>query len=306
MNLAFFGTGELARPYLNALARRDDVRIVAVCDPDPRAAEAVAAGWGARVFPHYEPMLEESAPAALWVCVPPRLQGGVLERAVALGVPFFVEPPGAPDDATARRLARRIAEANLVAAVGYSARYVDVIREAKEYLGINAVPLTLGWWLTGPAEPDQPAAGLLWGEACRLIDMVRYFSGEVAAVCAAAPSAEALTCTLRLANGTTATLACAAYELAEPRVELELLGEGWYFRFLEALTVLRLAEKDKTTIIRQMNAPHAEHAAAFLEAVRSGDPSAVACPYADACVTMHVCQAILDASREGRWVDLPS
>ena len=45
--------------------------VLAVCDPDPRVAEQAAAGWGARVFPHYAPLLRDETPDALFVCVPP-------------------------------------------------------------------------------------------------------------------------------------------------------------------------------------------------------------------------------------------
>src|SRR5260370_26760836 len=94
-NVAFYGAGDLAHPSLDALAGRADVRVVAVCDLDRRAAEQTAAGWGARVFLSSEAMLDEAGPDALWVCVPPRLQGDVLLRAAERGIPFFVVPPGA-------------------------------------------------------------------------------------------------------------------------------------------------------------------------------------------------------------------
>src|SRR4051812_39587564 len=101
LSAAFYGTGERAQPYLRALARRADVRVTAVCDPDRRAAEAVAAGWGAGVFASGEAMLREARPDVLWACAPPHRLGDVLLRAVEQGVPFFVEPPGAPDYAAA-------------------------------------------------------------------------------------------------------------------------------------------------------------------------------------------------------------
>jgi len=37
LSAAFCGAGERAQPYLRALARRPDVRVTAVCDPDRRA-----------------------------------------------------------------------------------------------------------------------------------------------------------------------------------------------------------------------------------------------------------------------------
>src|SRR5262249_11673179 len=142
-NLAFYGAGERARPYLDALARRSDVAITAVCDLDRRAAEQTAAGWGASVFLSDEALLEKARPGALWVCVPPHLQGDVLLRSAERSTPFFVDAPGAVDFRRARLYGQRIREARLVTAVGFSSRYVDVVQEAREYLGAHSIPLAL-------------------------------------------------------------------------------------------------------------------------------------------------------------------
>src|SRR5205085_6242864 len=113
---------------------RSDVKVAAVCDLDRRAAEQSAAGWGAQVFLSYQAMLDQVNPQALWVCVPPHLQGDVLVRAAERNIPFFVEPPGAIDYERARLCGKYIAKGNLVTAVGFATRYTDVVREAREYV----------------------------------------------------------------------------------------------------------------------------------------------------------------------------
>src|SRR5437763_2651509 len=163
--IAFHGAGEQARPYLDVLARRSDVQLAGVCDPDRRAAEQIAAGWSARVFLNVESLLQESCPDALWVCLPPADQGDVLLRAAERRIPFFVIPPGAASHERAVQLARLVKEARLVTAVGFPTACTDVAREAREYVGNNVVPLALGWWLR-PAREEAAAGGLLWNEAC--------------------------------------------------------------------------------------------------------------------------------------------
>jgi len=115
MKIAFFGVGGPAQPYLDALARRSDATVTAVCDPDRRAAEQTAAGWGARVFPDPAAMLAEAQPEAVWICGLPRLQPAVVRKAVELRVPFLLTPPGAADFATAEECARLASAAKLVA-----------------------------------------------------------------------------------------------------------------------------------------------------------------------------------------------
>jgi predicted dehydrogenase len=313
LTAAFYGAGERAQPYLRALARRADVRVTAVCDRDRRAAEAVAAGWGAGVFLNPEAMLREARPDVLWVCVPPQLQGDVLLRAADEGIPFFVEPPGAADHARARQYGRRVSEARLVTAVGFATRYTDVLAEAREYLGAKALPLALGWWLRPTAEEDGPttAAGLLWGEASGLVDALRFFGGDVTRVHAlsAGASGGGLVVQLELVAGGVGVLTCTAYPRPDPRAELELLGEGWTLGFAAptegaapALATLRLVERDRTTTLRRLNDPAADHSAAFLEAVAARKPDAVPTGYAEALRTLAVCEAAAVSAREGRPV----
>src|SRR5262245_26549592 len=182
LKIAFYGAGPRAQPYLQALARQPAVRVTAVCDVDRRAAEQVAAGWEARVFLSYEAMLEEARPDALWICVAPHLQGDVLLRAAERGIPFFVEPPGAVDFERARQYAQLVARANLVTAVGFLSRFTDVVREAREYLGSNPVPVALASWLRPPEEDAGSRTGVLWTDACRLVDGLRFLRGDVARV----------------------------------------------------------------------------------------------------------------------------
>ena len=63
-------------------------------------------------------------------------------------------------------------------------------------------------------------------------------------------------------------MTCATFARPEPRVELELLGEGWSLRFGKDLATLRLDEHDKTTILRCRNNPAVQQTTAFLEAGR--------------------------------------
>ena len=70
----------------------------------------------------------------------------------------------------------------------------------------------------------------------------------------------------------------------------------------EDYRVALLEERDKTTILRCLNNPAADQAAAFLSAVAAGDPAGVAPGYAEALRIMAVCQAVSISAKEGRPV----
>src|SRR5262249_49939933 len=173
--------------------------------------------------------------------------------------------------------------------------------------GANPIPLALGWWLD-PTD-DGSATGatrLLWTDACRLVDALRVFCGEVNRVRALAASAGAaegaLVVQLEFASGTVGVLTCASFARPEPRVELEFMGDGWSLSFGDGFSTLRVAERDKITILRCLNNPVAEHVTAFLAAVEAADPAAVAADYNDALHTLAVCHAAALSVREARPV----
>jgi predicted dehydrogenase len=239
------------------------------------------------------------------------MQGVALLFAADKRIPFFVGPPGAMSHERARVYASAVSEARLVTCVGFPAAYTDVAREAREFLGTNTVPLALGWWLR-PARESAGAAALLWSEASVLVDALRFFCGEVSRVHAFPATADTeptsaggMVLHLQFARGTTAVLTLATFSRPEPRVELELSGPGWSLTFDEGFASLRVAEPDKTTILRRLGDPAAEQAAAFLEAVATGEPGAVPTSYRDALRTLAVCDAAAASAREGRAVEIP-
>jgi predicted dehydrogenase len=99
-------------------------------------------------------------------------------------------------------------------------------------------------------------------------------------------------------------LTCASFPRPEPRVELELLGEGWSLGFGRDLTTLRLDERDKTTILRCLSSPAEQQAEAFVDAVLNDNRAAKLVSYADALRTLAVCHAAAVSAQEGRPVEV--
>src|SRR5262249_54572420 len=95
------------------------------------------------------------------------------------------------------------------------------------------------------------------------------------------------------ANGAVISLALRSQQLPEPRIELELPGEKWSLHFTENMSRLHFIEPSKTTILRQMNQPHAEQLSAFLDAVRRQDAQHVISSYSEGLKTL----ALIEATR---------
>lgn len=305
IRIGFCGAGPWAQPYLEALARRPDVTLVGVADADVRAAEMVAAGWGARVFADPLALIDEGQPEALWIGPNPALASVCRARAVERKIPFLASPPGIGDGGEGWNCGRQIARGRLVTAVGFLARYADVVREAREYLGTNPVPLAVGWWLV-PVGESTLASDDPWLAAAPLVDALRIFCGEVTRVRGLATRADAgppgMSLHLEFATGTIGVVTSAALARPSPRRRLELLGDGWALRFAADWTSLRLQERDKTTTLRSLADPAAELTAQFLAAVAAGTPAVIAADWADAFQTFCVCEAARRSAALGRAV----
>lgn len=301
VHLALYGAGDEAEPWLKALAARNDVRLLAVCDPLPRLAQQAAAGWGARTFAHYSPMLSEEPPDVLLVAVPPRALGDVLDQAVARGIPFLVTPPGAIDWDHARRLARQLHSGSLPAAVAYLEPFTDIVREARDYLASETAVLARGLW-RGPSGDAPFSTTAFWAAAPPLMQLVTSFLGPIDRLVAVGDASLAVTC--QAATGAVAQLSFGPPSLHETRLELDLLAPQWELRFTSPPEWLRLTERDKSTSIRNVNTPHQEMLDAFLLALRQGTAEALPVAFANVLPVLAVCEAVQRSLREQRWVDL--
>src|SRR5262249_44419984 len=142
---------------------------------------------------------------------------------------------------------------------------------------------------------------------------LRYFWGEVTRVHALAPASApgGLVVQLQFASGGVGVVTCATYPRPEPRVQVEMLGDGWSLEFggpgadaPQLLAPLRLTERDRTTILRCLNNPATDQTTAFLDAVATGDAKKVGSTLTDALATLSVCQAAAVSAREGRAVEI--
>lgn len=288
VRIAFFGAGEQALPWLKVLRQCPEAQIIGTCDPMPLLAERLATEWGARAFPTAPEMLAETCPDVLWCCAPAPLQGDVLLRAAEQRIAFFVDPPGAADLEKAQKIDQSVRESGLVTSVGYDAPYRDVTAEAKEYLGDSPIPLALGWWIC-PGERES-LQQLLWNDAARVISVMRWFAGEVKQVQCFSASEKVILLQLEFVTGTVGTFTISTFAHPNPRISLELMGEGWSLTFTDDFGRLSVVEPDKTTILKSLRDPREDHARAFLEAVATGNPQGVRSSYPEILNTLRTCQ----------------
>ncbi|WP_313138153.1 glycosyltransferase, partial [Paracoccus jeotgali] len=310
--LGFIGAGGIAHRHFGVLDTMDDVRIVAVADPDPDRAAAAADRFGAAHFGNGIAMLDEVDLDAVYICVPPFAHGDIERACIAHGLPFFVEKPLSLDLSIAEEIAAEVERAGLITAVGYHWRYLDTVDEARARLADNPAHLMTGFWLDQTPPPqwwwrEDGSGGQMVEQATHLIDLARFLAGDVTEVFGLAARRDrpdfdgltvptATTATLRFASGAIANLAATCLLRWNHRVGLHV--------FADALA-LEISDHDIMVDVGQgrpvrhaQGDPVWREDRDFVEAVQ-GRENRIRCPYAEALETHRTALAVAKSARTG-------
>lgn len=202
VRVGIIGTGGIARyHHIPSLLKHPAARILAVCDVRREAAEAVAAEIGVgEVYTDYTDMLERAPLDAVVIATPNDQHAPASLAAIERGRHVLCEKPLALDAASAQALVGAAAAAGVVNAVNFSyrpnpaVRYIKDIVDSGDLGKIYQVSFQyLQGYLADPDVPLRPGTvwrvqrrtaglGVLGDLGSHLIDLARFWFGEIAAV----------------------------------------------------------------------------------------------------------------------------
>lgn len=308
------GAGYVAGRHVASLTALHGVDVVGVADPQADRAGRLAERAGATAYPGWAELLDAEELDALYVCVPPHAHGGVEDAAVDRGLPLFVEKPLATDLATAERLAARIEDAGLLAAVGYHWRHLDTTEQARQLLADAPAQLALGAWLDRAPRVDwwarqRQSGGQTVEQATHLFDAARYLVGEVAGGCAFGTRVpdgpgdilHACSAAVRFDGGAVGSFANSCLAPGAVRIGLELVAPGLRLWLTEKELVVDDADGTRS-VTAQVDGFLAEDRE-FVAAVR-GEGDGVRVPYAEALRTHRLVTAVAAAAETGGVVEM--
>jgi len=186
------------------------VEAILLFDEDRSRAESLASEC-ARALPVADlATLIHGKPDAIFICTPPFCRGHLENRAIDLGIPFFVEKPIGVSADQVRTVLDNLRQSKVLNAVGYMNRYrysvahARTILQSRNIIGITAhwVGKKYGvpWWAV-----RKQSGGPFNEQATHLMDLFRYLSGIAETLHAAALAPEGIETTvvvmLRLAGG---------------------------------------------------------------------------------------------------------
>jgi predicted dehydrogenase len=324
VRVAIVGAGAIARTHLDHLETHGH-DVVAVCDPLPERARALAAPIGAAAHADWRPMLEAVRMDALFVCSPPATHAAPACAAFARGIPVYLEKPLARSLPDGRNIAAAWEASGCVCAIGYQWRSLDVIAAARAALAGSPPGLLVSRSFGGtePARGDlSPAAagswfsdlrqsgGILFELGSHDIDIQRALAGEVESVQATARAGrlalsgrdaggrhDAVSVTLRFRDGGIGAVQVGWSAEGSPSVyTLDVLAADATLALdLGSAPALRGRAKGEAVAAADTIDARLHTHQRFLAAVERGDPAAVACTPRDALGTLAVALACEEA-----------
>jgi len=315
---AFVGTGGRSCTHIDRLKDFPDVELVGFMDVIPaRAIEKQARAGQGKAYESYIEMLEESRPDVLYVCVPPAEHGLIEREAIARGIHLFIEKPIALSMALAQEIGALAKAAGVIICVGFQDRYLDLIAQAREWMQGRKIGLVDGAWVGGlPGPPWYPryatCGGQLLEQNIHHFDMLRYLFGEPASVyCAGGRGIiekegydlhDYSSAVITMESGVVATLFNGCYlderstgyvnglniHCADRTIRYKLRDKVTLETRTENITYWKRGEDWQTVMNRT-----------FIDAIKSGDASAIRSPYEDAMKTLRLCLACNESMETG-------
>ena len=194
--VALVGAGRIARLHAENAARHvPRLRLVAVADPAPGLAPALAAPYGADALDDWRGLLDRGNVDALLLCSPSRLHPEQIVSAAEAGKHVFCEKPIAADVAAADQAVAAAEAAGIVLQVGYNRRFDRSFAALREAVASGRVgrPVLVRVTARDPEPPVraylEQTPGLFVDTTSHDLDLVRFVTGaEIVEVGARAAS----------------------------------------------------------------------------------------------------------------------
>lgn len=347
LRVGLIGAGGMADAHLPGLTSFEDVQIAAFCDVVQERAQAQAdkvianhgAEHGTVAYSDPATMIREAGLDACYILLPPFAHGQAERACVESGVPFLVEKPIGLDLGLLREIRDEVVRKGLTTAAGYMNRYQPSVQAAKAAFANDEPILAHGGWIGGPPTRnpgEQPTSliGVWWvqkdksggqmhEQVTHTVDLVRYFMGDAVEVYAHTTTAfnkklpnlapnytidDAMTTTIKFANGGIATIYASASTPVGGGITLDILGMKSAVKFNGWGHDVKILTKDgketKEETVASESKPFPLEDRQFLDAVKTGDKPKILTDYADAFKTAQLTVGANQSAATGKPVDL--
>jgi len=132
LNVAVVGVGYLGKHHARIYSGLDDVRLVAVCDPDSEAAERAASEYGCEGVSDYKDVLKDVD--ALSIVTPTSMHFDISLECIRAGKHLLIEKPITTTVAEADELIKEATRSGSIIQVGHLERYNPAVVEVHKMI----------------------------------------------------------------------------------------------------------------------------------------------------------------------------
>jgi myo-inositol 2-dehydrogenase/D-chiro-inositol 1-dehydrogenase len=322
LNIGFIGVGGVAQAHLNNLHAMDGAKISAVCDAFADRAQSVGEKFGAAIYTDYKQMLSSEKLDGVYVCLIPGVHGEIELDLARASIPFYIEKPVHLDLDACARVLDQIEQKPVINSVGYHWRYGAGSQAVKGFLAGRQISLVQGYWDGGFVGAPwwrqmDLSGGQLVEQATHIVDLARFFAGEVKTVYSSATTGamtgienyditDASVTNLVFDSGAVGFISttCIGEVEGDSRVDLTVKGRG--FNAWSNSDQGRWNSKDTGKGEEKGGQPWADQLGngdrAFISAIQSGDQSVILSDYRSGAQTLAVTLAANQSMKSGETV----
>ncbi|ABW02319.1 Gfo/Idh/MocA family protein [Caldivirga maquilingensis] len=189
VRLGFIGAGRRGRELM-AAAKNAGAELVSAVDVSEDALREVSGRFGIRVYRDVDEMLSKERLNAVVVSTPVRLHVNHVVKALDHGLDVLVEKPVTLSVNEANELLRRVKASGGIVVVGFQNRYSEAVRGVGGIINDCRESMFAGYWYwTIPPIPwfrrRSETGGQIVEQVIHVIDLARYFMGDVKSIYAA-------------------------------------------------------------------------------------------------------------------------
>ena len=217
LRVVIIGAGTMGRRHIEYVNASDECKLVAICDPDARAAE-LAAKSEAPFFRDAFEALDLASPDGAIIAAPTNLHEELALACIRRGIVPLVEKPVTAELDEGQNLVEEAAAARVPVLVGHHRRYHPRIKRLWKLVKGGAIGSLIGVSLLWAVKKPDAYYDIVWRTRAgggpvltnliHEIDTLRYICGEITSVYAATSSAtrgfeveDSAAITLRFADG---------------------------------------------------------------------------------------------------------
>lgn len=331
LELAIIGPGGISGAHVKNINALGGAKVVAVAEVNEERRKAVCEQWGTRGYADFAELFKkEKSLDAIIVTTPPTVRAQVIAAAGKRKkkLPVFVEKPPAFTASDARKIVRNVSRTNVPTCVGFMYRYLPAVDYLKSLIAgkplcmvqsVFACPALTIWNLPGWFKIKARSGGHIIDQSIHVMDLLRYIVGDIVEVHTLGgntiiPKSE--TCDIEDSSSTNIRFASGVqgghvHSWAHQSFFGEVTVYGKDFRLTLVLDsrvhgFIGQEKIDKTFDPQPAGlSHHYEEMKVFLNAVRSGDFSAIRSPYSDAAKTLFTVTSMAKSIETGKPVKVP-